>query len=227
MTERLTMCNMSIEAGAKSGIIGPDRVTMEYVKRTNKIVLRTKTGRSLKSEFMRQWLNLKSDRDADYCNLIEINVSKIEPQVALPHLPSNTKPVSKLGNILVDQVVIGSCTNGFLEDLRIAGRILKGKKVHKYVRLLIFPATPEIYKQALKEGLIETFIDSGGIVNPPTCGPCLGGHLGVLAKGEKCIATTNRNFCGRMGHLESEVYLSNPAVAAASAIAGRIVGVRS
>ncbi|OIO76541.1 MAG: 3-isopropylmalate dehydratase large subunit [Elusimicrobia bacterium CG1_02_37_114] len=219
MTERLTMCNMSIEAGAKSGIVEPDEITMEFVRRT-------KSGRNLKSKFMGQWLDLKSDRAVDYCNLVEINVSKIEPQVALPHLPSNTKPVSKLGTILVDQVVIGSCTNGFLEDMRIAAGILKGKKVHKYVRLLIFPATPEIYRQSLKEGLIDIFIDSGGIVNPPTCGPCLGGHSGVLAKGEKCISTTNRNFCGRMGHLESEVYLSNPAIAAASAIAGRITGVR-
>jgi 3-isopropylmalate/(R)-2-methylmalate dehydratase large subunit len=169
------------------------------------------------------WADLKSDKDAEYSKIIEINCNEIEPIVALPHLPSNITSVNKLRKkIWVDQVVIGSCTNGRLEDLRIASKVLKGRKVNSNVRLLIFPATPTIYKQALKEGLIDIFINSGGIICPPTCGPCLGGHLGILAKGEKCIATTNRNFVGRMGHLESEIYLANPAVAAASAISGYI-----
>lgn len=193
MPERFTMCNMSIEGGAKNGI-------MEN---------RAK--------------GLTSDRDAEYEGVMEIDVGKIEPQVAFPHLPSKSRPVSEADGISIDQAVIGSCTNGWLSDLRIAAKILKGKKAHPRVRLLVFPATPQIYLRAVKEGLVDVFVRAGGIVNPPTCGPCLGGHLGILAKGERCIATTNRNFVGRMGHTESEVYLSNPAVAAASAIAGKIV----
>ncbi|MBU0952546.1 MAG: 3-isopropylmalate dehydratase large subunit [Elusimicrobia bacterium] len=208
MPERLTMSNMAIEAGGKNGIIEPDEITLKYEK----------------SRFKGRMELHKSDADAQYCDIVEIDVSKMDPQVALPHLPENSKSVKEVKNITIDQSVIGSCTNGHLEDLEIAAKILKGKKVHPYVRLLIFPATPAIYMQAIKKGYIETFIKAGGIVNPPTCGPCLGGHLGILTKGERCIATTNRNFVGRMGDLESEVYLSNPAVAAASAIKGKIAG---
>jgi 3-isopropylmalate/(R)-2-methylmalate dehydratase large subunit len=207
MDERFTICNMAVEAGAKSGIIEPDEITLQYVKeRAN-----------------RKYTVYRSDSDANYKKIEEFDVSKIEPQVALPHLPSNCIPVSQLKNIWIDQVVIGSCTNGRITDLRIAANILKGKKIPQEVRLIIIPATQEIYKQALKEGLIEIFIEAGGVVSPPTCGPCLGGHMGVLAKGEKCLSTTNRNFIGRMGDPESEVYLCSPAVAAASAIYGRIV----
>jgi len=207
MNERFTMCNMSIEAGAKSGIIEPDEITLNYIKKT------------VKSKKYRIY---KSDKDAVYSEIIEIDVSKIEPQVSEPHLPSNAMPVSELSDIAIDQVVIGSCTNGWLDDLRISAKILKGKKIHKYVRTIVIPATPLIYHQALKEGLIEIFLKAGAIVSPPTCGPCLGGHMGILAKGERCVATTNRNFIGRMGHPESYVYLANPAVAAASAIKGKI-----
>lgn len=207
MDERFTMCNMAIESGAKSGVIEPDETTLEYIK----------------DKANRKYTVYKNDNDAKYKKIQEFNVEKIEPQVALPHLPSNCVPVSKIKDGWIDQVVIGSCTNGRITDLRIAASILKGRKVPQEVRLIIIPATQEIYKQALKEGLIEIFIDAGAVVSTPTCGPCLGGHMGVLAKGEKCLSTTNRNFLGRMGDVESEVYLSSPAVAAASAIAGRIV----
>jgi 3-isopropylmalate/(R)-2-methylmalate dehydratase large subunit len=202
MDSRFSMCNMAIEAGAKSGIITPDKTTMEYVK--------SRTP------------NYKSDPDAHYCEIREYDCSRIEPQVALPHLPSNTRPVSEIGTIPLDQVVIGSCTNGRIEDLRIAAKVLKGKKTPSYMRLIIIPATQNIYLEAIKEGLIEIFLRAGGVVSTPTCGPCLGGHMGVLAEGERALATTNRNFKGRMGHPKSEVYLSNPAVAAASAIKGKI-----
>jgi len=205
MSERFTMCNMAIEAGGKNGIIQPDEITLQFLKNINK-----------------KYKIFKSDKDAIYENIIEIDCNKIEPLIALPHLPSNVKSVREIKNIYIDQVVIGSCTNGWFEDLKISAEILKGKKVNSNVRLLIFPATPNIYQKALENGLIEIFIKAGGIICPPTCGPCLGGHLGILAKGEKCIATTNRNFIGRMGSLESEIYLSNPAVAAASAIKGKI-----
>lgn len=204
---RLTMSNMAIEAGGKAGIFHVDDKTKEYIK-----------GRTDK-----EYKIYESDKDAVYSDEIEIDVSKIEPQVAKPHLPENSVNVSEVGDVRIDQAVIGSCTNGWLEDLRIAAGIFKGKKVHKDVRTIIFPATPTIYKQALKEGLIEIFMDAGAAVSTPTCGPCLGGHMGILAPGERAIATTNRNFIGRMGHTESEVYLSNPAVAAASAIAGKII----
>jgi 3-isopropylmalate/(R)-2-methylmalate dehydratase large subunit len=160
--------------------------------------------------------------DAHYVEVKEYDVSQIEPQVAFPHLPSNTKPISQVGEIPIDQVVIGSCTNGRLEDLRIAARVLRGNRTAPYIRLIVIPATQEIYRQAIKEGLIEVFLDAKAVISTPTCGPCLGGYMGVLAKGERAIATTNRNFVGRMGHPESEVYLSNPAVAAASAVKGRI-----
>ncbi|MDD4169568.1 MAG: 3-isopropylmalate dehydratase large subunit [Desulfotomaculaceae bacterium] len=203
---RLTMCNMAIEAGAKNGIVAPDAITRAYVE-----------GRC-----KRPYQFYQSDPDASYVKVYQYDVSKIEPQVAIPHLPENSRPVGAAGNVEIDQVVIGSCTNGRMEDLRVAAKLLQGKKVHKNVRMVIFPGTQEIYLQALREGLIEIFVMAGGAVSTPTCGPCLGGHMGILAKGERAVATTNRNFVGRMGHPESEVYLANPAVAAASAILGRI-----
>jgi len=206
MSGRLTMCNMAIEAGAKAGIIAPDNITEEYVK------VRAK----------RPYKFYNSDPDAKYAEIKEYDCSKIQPMVACPHLPSNVKPAVELSHIKIDQVVIGSCTNGRLEDLREAAQILKGNKVHPEVRMIIIPATQKIYMDALKEGLIEIFIEAQAVVSPPTCGPCLGGHMGILAKGERAIATTNRNFVGRMGHPESEVYLSSPAVAAASGVLGRI-----
>jgi len=206
MSGRMTMCNMAIEAGAKTGIIIPDKITEEYVKPRAKRVYQFYT----------------SDPDAYYTEIKEYDCSKISPMVACPHLPSNVKPARELSYVKIDQVVIGSCTNGRLEDLREAAMILKGKKVHPEVRMIIIPATQKIYMQALKEGLIEIFIEAQAAVSTPTCGPCLGGHMGILARGEKAIATTNRNFVGRMGHPESEVYLSSPAVAAASGILGRI-----
>ncbi|MFH1779204.1 MAG: 3-isopropylmalate dehydratase large subunit [Candidatus Omnitrophota bacterium] len=210
MDDRFTICNMAIEAGGKNGIIIPDAVTLEYVKEVAK-----KSGR-------KKYTVYKSDADAQYSEVKEYDISKLEPQVAFPSLPSNVKPVSAAKNIKIDQVVIGSCTNGRLGDLRQAAKVLKGKSVHKDVRTLVFPATQSIYLQAVKEGLIEIFIKAGCAVSTPTCGPCIGGHMGVLAEGERCIATTNRNFVGRMGHPKSEIYLSNPAVAAASAVKGRI-----
>ncbi|HAM39564.1 MAG: 3-isopropylmalate dehydratase large subunit [Elusimicrobia bacterium RIFOXYC2_FULL_34_12] len=206
MSDRFTMCNMAIEAGGKSGIIAPDKKTIDYVE----------------SRAERPYEIYESDKNAKYEKVIEYDCSKIEPLVAFPPLPSNTRQVKEAGNIKIDQSVIGSCTNGRIEDLRLAAKIFKGRKVHHDVRTIIFPATQKIYLQAIKEGLIEIFINSGCAVSTPTCGPCLGGHMGILAKGERAIATTNRNFIGRMGHPESEVYLSNPAVAAASAITGKI-----
>lgn len=203
---RFSMANMAIEAGGKNGIIAPDDITLAYVK-----------GRA-----KRPFTVYKSDDDAVYTQVIEYDVSKMEPVVAYPHLPENTRPVSQAVNVLLDQVVIGSCTNGRIEDLEITAAILKGHKVHPELRVIIFPGTQEIYLEALRRGYIETFVESGAVVSTPTCGPCLGGHMGILAKGEKALATTNRNFVGRMGHPESEVYLCNPAVAAASAIKGRI-----
>jgi len=208
MADRFTMCNMAIEAGGKNGIIAPDETTLEYVR----------------SRAKRDFQVFSSDPDAKYKQVIEINCSELEPQVAFPHLPENTKPLSQVGDVKIDQSVIGSCTNGRIEDLRVAAEVLKGRKVHKDVRLIIFPATQDIYMQAIREGLVDIFVEAGGAVSTPTCGPCLGGHMGCLAEGERAIATTNRNFVGRMGHPKSEVYLSNPAVAAASAVLGRIAG---
>lgn len=208
MADRFTMCNMAIEAGGKNGIIAPDDITLEYVNQRAK----------------RDYKVYASDPDAKYKDVIEIDCSVLEPQVAFPHLPENTKPLSQVGDVKIDQSVIGSCTNGRIEDLRIAAEILKGRKVHPDVRLIIFPGTQDIYLQAMKEGLFEIFVESGAAVSTPTCGPCLGGHMGCLAEGERAIATTNRNFVGRMGHPKSEVYLSNPAIAAASAILGKIGG---
>lgn len=210
MDDRFTMCNMAIEAGGKNGIISPDTITLEYVKKVAK-----KSGR-------KKYTVYKSDKDAQYSDVKEYDISKLEPQVAFPSLPSNAKPVSAAKNIKIDEVVIGSCTNGRLSDLREAAKVFKGKAVHKDVRALVFPASQSIYLEAMKEGLIEIFVKAGCAVSTPTCGPCIGGHMGVLAEGERCIATTNRNFVGRMGHTKSEVYLSNPAVAAASAVKGKI-----
>jgi len=206
MSGRLTMANMAVEAGAKNGIFQPDRVTEEYLR-----------GRT-----RRPYRIFQSDRDAVYADVREYDVSQIDPQVAFPYLPSNVKPISQVGNIPIDQVVIGSCTNGRIEDLRVAAQILRGNKVAPYVRLIVIPATQGVYRQAMREGLFEVFLDANAVISTPTCGPCVGGHMGVLAKGERAISTTNRNFIGRMGHPESEVYLSNPAVAAASAVKGRI-----
>ncbi|MDF1593708.1 MAG: 3-isopropylmalate dehydratase large subunit [Desulfobacterales bacterium] len=208
MSDRLTMANMATEAGAKNGIIEPDDITEAYV-----------SGRAV-----RPYEFIKSDDDAAYETIKEYDVSNIEPQVAFPHLPENTKGVSEAGDIPIDQAVIGSCTNGRIEDLRIAASILKGRKTARRTRLIIIPATPTIWRTALKEGLFEVFLDAGAVISPPTCGPCLGGYMGILAKGERAVATTNRNFVGRMGHTESEVYLANPAVAAASAVLGKIGG---
>ncbi len=208
MDGRFTICNMVIEAGAKSGIIPPDEKTLDFVKKVNR------KNRSFKI--------YHSDEKAEYSEIREYDAGKIEPLVAFPHLPSNVKRVRESTHIEVDQVVIGSCTNGRIEDLKIAAEIMKGKKVHPNVRLIVIPATRRIYLEALKRGWLEIFIEAGGVISPPTCGPCLGGHMGVLAKGERCLATTNRNFIGRMGHPESEVYLASPAVAAATAIKGRI-----
>jgi 3-isopropylmalate/(R)-2-methylmalate dehydratase large subunit len=203
---RFTMANMAIEAGAKAGIFHVDNKTQLYVKARAK----------------RPYNVYEPDGDAEYARIIEYDVSGIEPQVALPHLPSNTRPVSQVGNVEIDQAVIGSCTNGRLDDLRLAAQVLKGKKVHPRVRCIIIPGTQQVYLSALTEGLIKTFIIAGAAVSTPTCGPCLGGHMGVLADGERCVSTTNRNFVGRMGSTKSEVYLANPAVAAASAVMGRI-----
>ena len=207
MDGRFTMANMAIEAGAKAGIFRVDGKTSAYLK------LRAK----------RPYTVYEPDNDDEYAQVIEYDVSKLEPQVSLPHLPSNAKPVSQVGDIEIHQSVIGSCTNGRFEDLWMAAQVLKGKKVHRDVRCIIIPGTQQIYLESLKEGLIETFIRAGAAVSTPTCGPCLGGHMGVLAEGERCVSTTNRNFVGRMGSTKSEVYLTNPAVAAASAIAGRII----
>jgi 3-isopropylmalate/(R)-2-methylmalate dehydratase large subunit len=207
MDGRFTMANMAIEAGGKAGLFRVDDKTLEYIK----------------TRARRPYNIYEPDENAEYARVIEYDVSSIEPQVALPHSPANARPVNQVRDIKIDQVVIGSCTNGRLEDLRIAAGVLKGERVHSGVRCIIIPGTQQIYLDALNEGIIETFIRAGAVVSTPTCGPCLGGHMGVLAAGERCISTTNRNFVGRMGSTESEVYLSNPAVAAASAVAGSIV----
>lgn len=206
MDGRFTMCNMAIEAGAKAGLIAPDKTTLDYVAQ----------------RAVREFRALISDPDARYEKVLEFDVAEIEPQVAFPHLPGNTHPVRETQDIKIDQVIIGSCTNGRIEDLRMAAKVLEGKKVHPGVRLIIIPATQAIYRQAMQEGLFDIFLAAEAAVSTPTCGPCLGGHMGILARGEKAVATTNRNFVGRMGHPESEVYLASPAVAAASAVKGRI-----
>ena len=206
MDGRFTMANMAIEAGAKAGIFRVDSKTLDYVKPRAK----------------RPYTVYEPDADAEYARVIEYDAAAIEPQVTFPHLPSNAKPINQVGDIEIDQAVIGSCTNGRLEDLRLATQILKGRKVHPRVRCIILPGTQQVYLDALKEGLIEIFIRAGAAVSTPTCGPCLGGYMGILAAGERCISTTNRNFVGRMGSPKSEVYLANPAIAAASALTGKI-----
>ncbi len=206
MDSRLTICNMAIEAGAKNGIFAVDDITRDYVR-----------GR-----FRREPVEYRSDADAEYVREVVIDLAALTPQVAFPHLPSNTRPIDQVGDVAIDQVVIGSCTNGRIEDMRAAASILKGRKVAPYLRLIVIPGTPEIYRQCMAEGLIDIFLDAGGAVSTPTCGPCLGGYMGILAKGERALATTNRNFIGRMGDPESEVYLCNPVIAAASAITGKI-----
>lgn len=206
MDDRMTICNMAIEAGGKSGIIAVDDTTRAYL-----------TGRA-----ERPWTEYYSDADAEYARVIEIDAADVVPTVAFPHLPSNTRPVAEARDIAVDQVVIGSCTNGRIEDMRIAASVLKGRNVHEGVRLIVIPATQQVYRQCMHEGLTDIFLDAGAAVSTPTCGPCLGGHMGILAAGERALATTNRNFVGRMGDPASEVYLASPAVAAATAVAGHI-----
>lgn len=206
MDDRLSMANMAIEAGAKNGIFAVDEVTKAY--QADKVD--------------REYTVYEADPDAPYDAVYDIDLSTIKPTVAFPHLPENTKTIDKVGEVKIDQVVIGSCTNGRMEDLEMAAEIIKGKKVHEGVRCIVIPATQKIYLEAMKKGLLEIFINAGCAVSTPTCGPCLGGHMGILAKGERAVATTNRNFVGRMGHPESEVYLASPAVAAASAITGKI-----
>lgn len=206
MDSRFTMANMAIEAGAKNGIFLVDEQTLAYVEEHSTKPYKVYTP----------------DPDAEYEAEYTIDLSKVRPTVAFPHLPENTRTIDEVGDVKIDQVVIGSCTNGRIEDIRVAAGILKGRKVAKGVRVIVFPATQRIYLQALREGLIEQLIEAGAVVSTPTCGPCLGGHMGVLAKGERAVTTTNRNFVGRMGHPESEVYLASPAVAAASALTGRI-----
>lgn len=208
MADRMAMANMVIEGGGKNGIFAPDEITRAYVEKRAK----------------RPFTFYRSDPDAVYASVTEIDVSGLEPQVAFPHLPSNVKGISQVGQVRIDQSYIGSCTNGRIEDLRIAAQVLKNRKAAPGVRLIIVPATPAIYRQAMQEGLFEIFLDANGIISPPTCGACLGGHMGILAEGERAVATTNRNFVGRMGHPGSEVYLANPAIAAASAVAGRLAG---
>lgn len=210
MDDRLCIANMAIECGAKNGIFPVDDVTLAYVN-----------GRS-----EREYKIYKADDNAEYDSVVEIDISTLNPTVACPHLPENTKTVDELEKIEIDQVVIGSCTNGRMEDMRTAAEILKGKKVAKGVRCIVIPATQSIYLQCIKEGLAEIFVEAGAIVSTPTCGPCLGGHMGILAAGEKAVSTSNRNFVGRMGHTKSEIYLASPAVAAASAVAGYIADPR-
>jgi 3-isopropylmalate/(R)-2-methylmalate dehydratase large subunit len=206
MDDRFTMANMAIEAGGKNGIFPVDDKTIEY----------------LKEHATREWKVYEADEDAEYDEVIEIDLSTLRPTVSFPHLPDNTRTIDNTGDVVVDQVVIGSCTNGRISDLRIARDILKGKKVKKGIRCIVIPGTQKIYLQALEEGIIKDLVEAGAVFSTPTCGPCLGGHMGILAKGERCVSTTNRNFVGRMGHVESEVYLASPAVAAASALTGKI-----
>ncbi|MBL7126374.1 MAG: 3-isopropylmalate dehydratase large subunit [Dehalococcoidales bacterium] len=206
MDGRFTMANMTIEAGGKVGLFRVDNKTQLYIK----------------SRAQHPYNVYEPDPDAEYARVIEYDVTGLEPQVAFPHSPANARPVSQAGNIKIDQAIIGSCTNGRIDDLKVAAQIFKGKKVHPSARCIVIPGSQQVYAEALNEGLIATFIEAGAAVSTPTCGPCFGGHMGVLAEGERCISTTNRNFVGRMGHTKSEVYLANPAVAAASAVAGKI-----
>lgn len=210
MDDRFTICNMAIEAGGKNGIFPVDDITVSYMKEHSS----------------REFKVYEADPDAEYDRTYTIDLSELKPTVSFPHLPENTKTIDEAGDIPIDQVVIGSCTNGHITDLRIAAEIMKGKKVAPKVRCIVIPATQEIYLQAMEEGLLKTFVECGAVVSTPTCGPCLGGYMGVLAAGERCVSTTNRNFVGRMGHVDSEVYLASPAVAAASALAGKIADPR-
>lgn len=206
MDDRFTICNMAIEAGGKNGIFPVDALAEKYIKEHSK----------------REFTVYQADEDAEYEQVITIDLSQLKPTVAFPHLPENTRIIDEVGQVEIQQSVIGSCTNGRIDDIRIAAQVMKGRKVAKGVRCIVIPATQAIYLQALREGLLEIFIEAGAIVSTPTCGPCLGGYMGILAAGERCISTTNRNFVGRMGHVESEVYLASPAVAAASAVTGKI-----
>ena len=206
MDDRFTIANMAIEAGGKNGIFPVDDLAIEYMKAHSK----------------RDYKVYEADADAEYSAEYTINLSTLRPTVAFPHLPENTKTIDDVGQIKIDQVVIGSCTNGRLEDLRVAAEILKDKKVAKGIRVIVIPATQQIYLDAMEEGLLRIFVEAGAVVSTPTCGPCLGGYMGILAAGERCISTTNRNFIGRMGHVDSEIYLASPAVAAASALTGYI-----
>ena len=206
MDDRFTMANMAIEAGGKNGIFPVDEKTEEY----------------LKEHAQREWKKFEADEDAEYDEVYEIDLSTLRPTVSFPHLPDNTRTIDNVGDVTIDQVVIGSCTNGRMSDLRVARDILKGKKVNENIRCIVIPGTQKIYLQALEEGIVKDLIEAGAIVSTPTCGPCLGGHMGILAAGERAVSTTNRNFVGRMGHVDSEVYLASPAVAAASAITGKI-----
>ncbi len=206
MDDRFTIANMAIEAGGKNGIFLVDDLAKEYMKEHSK----------------RDFVVYEADEDAEYDEVYTIDLSTLKPTVAFPHLPENTHTIDDVGDIKIDQVVIGSCTNGRLDDLRIAAKILEGRKVAEGLRVIIIPATQKIYLQAIEEGLIQTFVNAGAVVSTPTCGPCLGGYMGILAEGEKCVSTTNRNFVGRMGHVNSEIYLASPAVAAASAVTGKI-----
>ncbi|MEM3626826.1 MAG: homoaconitase large subunit [Candidatus Bathyarchaeia archaeon] len=210
---RMTLCNMAVEVGAKTGIIEPDETTYEFLKERIPNELKAMSP-------------LKSDSDAHYERILNMEVTRLEPQVACPPSVDNVKPASKVEGVEIDQAFIGSCTNGRIEDLRLAAEILKGKKIKEGVRMLVIPASQEVYMQALKEGLVEVFVDAGGLVCNPTCGPCLGGHIGVLASGEVCISTSNRNFIGRMGSPEAKIYLASPATVAASALTGRITDPR-
>ncbi|MGN0481499.1 MAG: 3-isopropylmalate dehydratase large subunit [Lachnospiraceae bacterium] len=206
MDDRFTIANMAIEAGGKNGIFPVDEKAVEYMKEHSK----------------REFKVYEADEDAEYDAEYTIDLSTLKPTVAFPHLPENTKTIDEVGDIAIDQVVIGSCTNGRMDDLRVAAEVLKGRKVKKGIRTIIIPATQKIYLQAMEEGLLKTFIEAGAVVSTPTCGPCLGGYMGILAEGERCVSTTNRNFVGRMGHITSEIYLASPAVAAASAVTGKI-----
>lgn len=208
MDDRFTICNMAIEAGGKNGIFPVDDLAKAYMKEHSQ----------------KEFTVYEADDDAEYDQVITIDLSALKPTVAFPHLPENTRTIDQVGEVKIQQAVIGSCTNGRIDDIRIAAQVMKGRKVAKGVRCIVIPATQAIYLQALREGLLEIFIEAGAIVSTPTCGPCLGGYMGILAAGERCISTTNRNFVGRMGHVNSEVYLASPAVAAASAVLGKIAG---
>ena len=230
MDDRFTIANMAIEAGGKNGIFPVDEKAIAYMEEhsTKKYTVYEAvddlTRAYMKEHSKRPFVEYEADADAEYDEEYTIDLSTLKPTVAFPHLPENTKTIDEVGNVKIDQVVIGSCTNGRMDDLRIAAKILEGKKVAKGLRVIVIPATQQIYLDAMEEGLIRTFIEAGAVVSTPTCGPCLGGYMGVLAEGERCVSTTNRNFVGRMGHVESEVYLASPAVAAASAITGKISG---